>query len=76
MNVVSFYFIPVRAGVNPINFINFKGKRMEYNIKLKNGLVLRGMINSPGQDVHAIIVFVHGVGEHIHRYDEWAADLV
>jgi len=45
---------------------------MDFNIKLNNGQVLRGMIQSPGQNLKAIIVFVHGIGEHIHRYDYWA----
>jgi Lysophospholipase len=45
---------------------------MDYNIKLKNGLVLKGMISSPGENVRAIIIFVHGLGEHIHRYETWA----
>ena len=45
---------------------------MDFNIKLNNGQVLRGMIKSPGQNQKAIIVFVHGIGEHIHRYDYWA----
>jgi alpha-beta hydrolase superfamily lysophospholipase len=45
---------------------------MDYNIKLKNGLVLKGMISSPGENTRANIVLVHGLGEHIHRYDTWA----
>ena len=45
---------------------------MDYNIKLKSGLVLKGMISSPGENVRALIVFVHGLGEHIHRYEAWA----
>jgi acylglycerol lipase len=45
---------------------------MDFNIKLNNGQVLRGMIQNPGQNMKAIIVFVHGIGEHIHRYDYWA----
>jgi alpha-beta hydrolase superfamily lysophospholipase len=48
---------------------------MDYNIKLKNGLVLKGMINSPGGNGRAIIVFVHGLGDHIHRYESWAGML-
>jgi alpha-beta hydrolase superfamily lysophospholipase len=46
---------------------------MDFNIKLNNGQVLRGMIQSPGEDMRAVIVFVHGIGEHIHRYDHWAS---
>jgi acylglycerol lipase len=46
---------------------------MDFNIKLSNGQVLRGMIQSPGENLKAVIVLVHGIGEHIHRYDDWAA---
>ena len=46
---------------------------MDFNIKLNNGQVLRGIIQSPGENLKAVIIFVHGVGEHIHRYDHWAA---
>jgi acylglycerol lipase len=45
---------------------------MDFNIKLSNRQVLRGMIQSPGENLKAVIVFVHGIGEHIHRYDYWA----
>jgi alpha-beta hydrolase superfamily lysophospholipase len=45
---------------------------MDYNIKLKNGQVLRGFISSPGEKMRAIIIFVHGLGEHIKRYEVWA----
>jgi alpha-beta hydrolase superfamily lysophospholipase len=45
---------------------------MDYNIKLKNGQVLRGFISSPGEKMRAIIIFVHGLGEHIQRYKDWA----
>jgi acylglycerol lipase len=45
---------------------------MDFNIKLSNGQVLRGMILSPGESLKAVIIFVHGIGEHIHRYDSWA----
>jgi alpha-beta hydrolase superfamily lysophospholipase len=46
--------------------------KMDFNIKLSNGQVLRGIIQSPGENLKAVIVFVHGIGEHIHRYDYWA----
>jgi alpha-beta hydrolase superfamily lysophospholipase len=46
---------------------------MDFNIKLSNGQVLRGIIQSPGENLKAVILFVHGIGEHIHRYDNWAA---
>jgi len=45
---------------------------MDFNIKLKSGQVLRGIITSPGEKVRAIIIFVHGLGEHIQRYYHWA----
>jgi len=45
---------------------------MEYSIRLKNGMLLRGFIASPGEKTRANIVFVHGLGEHIGRYEEWA----
>jgi alpha-beta hydrolase superfamily lysophospholipase len=59
-----------------INFSIFREKMMEYNIKLKNGLVLRGFIASPGEKSRAIIVFVHGLGEHIRRYKAWSDMLI
>jgi len=46
---------------------------MEFNIKLKNGLVLKGMIESPGEDTKGVIILIHGLGEHIQRYVHWAA---
>jgi acylglycerol lipase len=45
---------------------------MEFNIKLSNGKILRGMIQSPGENTKAVIVFVHGLGEHVSRYNSWA----
>lgn len=45
---------------------------MDFNIKLSNGQVLRGMIQSPGENTKAVIIFVHGLGEHIQRYIYWA----
>ena len=48
---------------------------MEYNIKIKGGKSLRGVINSPGENVRAMVLFVHGLGEHIQRYDDWSAKL-
>lgn len=44
---------------------------MDINIKLSNGQILRGIIKSPGEKVKAVIIFVHGLGEHIHRYEHW-----
>jgi acylglycerol lipase len=45
---------------------------MDFNIKLSNGLILRGMIQSPGENTRGVIIFVHGAGEHIQRYDYWS----
>jgi acylglycerol lipase len=41
---------------------------MDINIRLSNGLTLRGLINSPGDKLRAGVVLVHGLGEHIGRY--------
>jgi len=41
---------------------------MEFSIKLKNGPVLKGMLISPGENTRAVVVMVHGLGEHIQRY--------
>jgi acylglycerol lipase len=45
---------------------------MDFNIKLKNGLILKGMIQSPGDNTKAVVILVHGLGEHIQRYNHWA----
>ena len=45
---------------------------MEFNIKLKDGKVLRGFIKSPGEDLRSVIIMVHGLGEHVYRYTHWA----
>lgn len=45
---------------------------MDFNIKLSNGQVLRGMIHSPGENAKAVIILIHGLGEHIQRYIYWA----
>jgi len=45
---------------------------MEYNIRLSNGQILRGLIKSPGEKIRAVIIMVHGHGEHINRYIHWA----
>lgn len=45
---------------------------MDFNIKLSNGQILRGFIKSPGENLRAVVVFVHGLGDHIQRYDGWA----
>jgi alpha-beta hydrolase superfamily lysophospholipase len=45
---------------------------MDFNIKLSNRQVLRGMIQSPGENTKAVIILVHGLGEHVQRYIYWA----
>lgn len=45
---------------------------MDFNIKLRNGKILRGIIHSPGENIKAVIILVHGLGEHVRRYLEWA----
>lgn len=44
---------------------------MDYNIRLKGGQILRGMIASPGEKLRAIVIFVPGLGDHIQRYNHW-----
>jgi acylglycerol lipase len=45
---------------------------MDFNIELNNRQVLRGIIKSPGEHLQAVIIMVHGLGEHIQRYSSWA----
>jgi acylglycerol lipase len=45
---------------------------MDLSIKLSNGQVLRGFIKSPGTDIKAMVIMIHGLGEHIRRYTSWA----
>lgn len=45
---------------------------MDFNIKLRNGQILRGFIKSPGDNIRAVIILVHGVGDHIERFRGWA----
>lgn len=45
---------------------------MDFNIKLSNGYILRGSIKSPGDNIKAVLILVHGLGEHIGRYDDWS----
>jgi acylglycerol lipase len=45
---------------------------MDFNIKLSNGQVLKGIIQSPGENPKGVIVLVHGRGDHIQRYLLWA----
>jgi acylglycerol lipase len=45
---------------------------MDFNIKLSNGQILKGFIKSPGEDLRGVVILIHGLGEHIQRYKEWA----
>jgi len=45
---------------------------MDFNIRLSRGNVLKGIVSSPGEKTRAIIIMVHGLGEHINRYSDWA----
>jgi acylglycerol lipase len=45
---------------------------MDFSIVLKNKQVLRGLFRMPSDNPRAIIIMVHGIGEHIKRYTGWA----
>ena len=45
---------------------------MDFHLELSNGQLLKGVIHSPGEDPAGVIVFIHGLGEHIARYNQWA----
>lgn len=45
---------------------------MDYNIRLSGKQILNGVIRSPGDRIRAVIILVHGLGEHIRRYDQWS----
>lgn len=45
---------------------------MDFNIKLGNGQILNGIVESPGEHTKAVVILVHGLGEHIRRYSHWA----
>ena len=54
------------------DFCTFKGKFiMDFSIKLSNGIVLRGIVESPGENTRAVVILVHGLGEHVQRYTHW-----
>jgi alpha-beta hydrolase superfamily lysophospholipase len=44
---------------------------MDISIKLSGGQYLRGIISSPGDHAKALVILVHGIGEHIGRYEHW-----
>lgn len=45
---------------------------MDFSIVLKNKQVLRGLFLGSSEAPVAIIVLVHGIGEHPRRYSQWA----
>jgi acylglycerol lipase len=45
--------------------------KMDISIKLSGGQYLRGIISSPGDHAKGLVILVHGIGEHIGRYDYW-----
>ncbi|MGE5406841.1 MAG: lysophospholipase [Methanosarcina sp.] len=45
---------------------------MDFNLQLSNGQYLKGIIRSPGEHAKAVILMVHGIGEHIQRYSYWS----
>ena len=45
---------------------------MDFYIELSNGMKLKGVIVVPKNENRAMIILVHGFGEHIGRYHEWA----
>ena len=44
---------------------------MDFSIKLSNGIVLKGIAESPGENTKAVIILVHGLGDHVQRYSNW-----
>ncbi len=49
---------------------------MEINIDFVNGTELKGWIIKPEAGAKKVIIFVHGIGEHSGRYEEWAKRFV
>lgn len=45
---------------------------MDFHIKLSNNQILKGMIQGPGAETRAVVILVHGLGEHVQRYLCWA----
>jgi alpha-beta hydrolase superfamily lysophospholipase len=44
---------------------------MDFSIRLSNKQLLQGIIESPGENIKAGIILVHGLGEHIGRWSAW-----
>jgi acylglycerol lipase len=49
---------------------------MDIQIKLDNGQILRGIIRSPGENIKAGVILVHGLGDHIRRYSHLASSFL
>ncbi|HLN55504.1 MAG TPA: lysophospholipase [Bacteroidales bacterium] len=45
---------------------------MDLNLRLSNGQLLNGIIKSPGENAAGVILLIHGIGEHVRRYNHWA----
>jgi alpha-beta hydrolase superfamily lysophospholipase len=45
---------------------------MDFNVKLNNGQVLTGLFQGKSENSRAVLILVHGLGEHIQRYLSWA----
>jgi alpha-beta hydrolase superfamily lysophospholipase len=41
---------------------------MDFHLEIKGGKILKGIIQSPGDNVRAAVILLHGLGEHIQRY--------
>lgn len=45
---------------------------MDFNLKLRNDQVIKGFIKNTPDKPEAAVIMIHGLGEHIGRYDHWA----
>jgi alpha-beta hydrolase superfamily lysophospholipase len=61
-----------RVDVYMVFFCNFIEKKgMDISIRLSNGQLLRGIIRSPGENIRAVVIFVHDLCDHVQRYSSW-----
>lgn len=49
---------------------------MEATFTLPGGIKLFGKIDTAGQNPKGVIILIHGLGEHISRYDHWSRKFV